>query len=97
MIVKYLISVRIDWKKGELHMECINVFNRFCENNRYSGSLKFNTIFGELYVQIRCKNIIVAHVTTIDDFNKNYYEILKMLQKKILVAKISREDIELNI
>lgn len=86
----------LNTKEGE-NIDQIKLFNKFCENNKYAGTLKFNTIFGELYIQIRAYDIIIGHVTTIDEFENNTYKLLEKLQENILTAKLKQGKIELNL
>jgi hypothetical protein len=45
-------------------MSCLELFYKFCKNNNYTGNLKFNTVVGELYIQVRYKKIFIDQ-----DFN----------------------------
>jgi hypothetical protein len=72
-------------------MSCLETFYRFCKNNKYTGTLKFNTVFGELYIQIRCGKVFIDYKTPIDRFETDLISVLKEIQRRMKIAIISSE------
>lgn len=63
----------------------------FCENNNYTGALKFNTIFGELYIQVRKGKIFIDHKVSIKTFESDLINVLKEIKIKMKVASFKSE------
>lgn len=72
-------------------MSCLETFNKFCVNNKYAGTLKFNTVIGELYIQLRAGKVFVDYRTSIDIFENNLTYVLKDIQRRMKIAIVSSE------
>lgn len=85
----------------EVNPNCLETFYKYCKNNEYIGTLKFNSVIGELYIQMRFGKVIVDYKTSIDAFENDLINVLTDIQKRMKIAIYSsgvrEEDIDLKL
>lgn len=72
-------------------IDCLETFYKFCKNNKYVGTLKFNSIIGELYIQMRFGKVTVDYKTSIDIFENDLTNVLTDIQRRMKIAIYSTE------
>lgn len=85
----------------EANPNCLEMFYKYCKNNKYVGTLKFNSVIGELYIQMRFGKVIIDYRISIDTFENDLINVLTDIQRRMKIAIYSscvrEEDIDLKL